>query len=339
MKTNHLSEQVLDLPNFESISAPLRRYLEELDSFLNEQVFLMEPEVQEQVRYVLTHSGKRLRPILVGFSGWHQGLENDLKLIRLGAILELVHLATLVHDDILDEANIRHGSPTVASKYGKDAAVLVGDVLFAHALCLASDYDTNDVCRSVAQATGRVCSGEIAQTYSKKKLNFNRNHYYRIIKLKTAELFAVACSLGAKVSGKSDCKSEALYSFGIHFGCAYQIYDDVVDIYGKEAEAGKTLGTDLVNGKFTLPVLIMLESMNKEARRTWINSYESGNTKDALQKLNSIMDSNSVISNVRTEFYLSVNKAKDSLSGLPAEEKKYLFVLVKFLEGLYKSFI
>ena len=199
---NNCSSFAMAAPSFEPIVDPVRSYLENLDSFLQEQVLLLEPEVQEQVRYVLSHSGKRLRPILVAYSGWHKKLSEDLNLIRLGAILELVHLATLVYDDILDEASIRHGSPTVAVKYGKDAAVLVGDVLFA-ALCLASDYDTTDVCCTVARATSRVCSGEIAQTYSKTELNFDRGHYFRIIELKTAELFAVACSLGAKVSGKS----------------------------------------------------------------------------------------------------------------------------------------
>ena len=325
--------------SFESLVEPVSGYLENLDSFLQEQVLLLEPEVQEQVRYVLAHSGKRLRPILVAYSGWHKGLAEDLELIRLGAILELVHLATLVHDDILDEASIRHGSQTVAVKYGKDAAVLVGDVLFAHALCLASEYDTTYVCRAVAKATSRVCSGEISQTYSKKELNFDRTHYYRIIELKTAELFGVACRLGAKVSGKSDFKAEALFSFGIHLGCAYQIFDDVVDLFARESEAGKTLGTDLANGKFTLPLLILLESMGIEERKAWINLYKSGEAKKALQGLDVILATNPILDTVQKEFNVSLDKAKTALSPLSLKEKEYCLRLLRFVHNLFSSFI
>ena len=335
-----------DIPNlaippysFESIVEPVSSYLENLDSFLKEQVLLLEPEVQEQARYVLAHSGKRLRPILVAYSGWHNDLADDLGLIRLGAILELVHLATLVHDDILDEANIRHGNPTVAAKYGKDAAVLVGDVLFAHALCLASEYDTTYVCRAVARATSRVCSGEITQTYSKTELNFDRTHYYRIIELKTAELFGVACRLGAKVSGKSNLKAEALSSFGIHLGCAYQIFDDVVDLFAKESEAGKTLGTDLANGKFTLPLLILLESMGEEERRAWINLYKSGQAKEALQSLDVTLATNPILGEVQKEFNASLNKAEEALTQLSSKEKEHCLRLLRFVHNLFSSFI
>ena len=108
--------------SFESIVSPVNVYLKNLDDYLLLQVDSLEPEVQEQVNYVLSHSGKRLRPILVAYSGLQEGFESNQDLIRLGAILELVHLATLVHDDILDEATVRHGTPTVAAKYGKDAA-------------------------------------------------------------------------------------------------------------------------------------------------------------------------------------------------------------------------
>lgn len=335
----HSPDFAVEPPSFESIVNPVRSYLENLDRFLQEQVLHLEPEVQEQVRYVLSHSGKRLRPILVAYSGWHKELSEDLDLIRLGAILELVHLATLVHDDILDEASIRHGSPTVAVQYGKDAAVLVGDVLFAHALCLASDYETTEVCRAVAGATSRVCSGEIAQTYSKTQLNFDRGHYFRIIELKTAELFAVACSLGAKVSGKSDAVADALHAFGMHLGCAYQIFDDVVDLFAQESEIGKTLGTDLANGKFTLPLLILLESMEGGAREAWMNLYQSGQTERALQVLEAILNTHPILDKVQVEFDACLKSAESSLSGVGREEREHCLRLMHFVQNLFFSFL
>lgn len=332
-------ESVDKQSSFEPIVAPVRGYLANLDTYLKKQVLTLEPEVQEQVSYVLSHSGKRLRPILVAYSGWQEGFESNEDLIRLGAILELVHLATLVHDDILDEASIRHGSPTVASKYGKDAAVLVGDVLFAHALCLASEYDTTEICRSVAYATSRVCSGEISQTYAKRELNFDRKHYFRIIELKTAELFAVACRLGAKVSGKSEVEAKALEAFGMQLGCAYQIFDDVVDLFASESEIGKTLGTDLANGKFTLPLLILLESMDSEARTAWIDLYQGGQTDEAIQSLEALLSTYPILDKVQVEFEKCLKNAKKSLEASSPIDTEHFSNLIQFVRNLYASFV
>ena len=321
--------------SFEPIVAPVRGYLGNLDVYLHKQVLSLEPEVQEQVEYVLSHSGKRLRPILVAYSGWHEGFETNEELIRLGAILELVHLATLVHDDILDEASIRHGSPTVAAKYGKDAAVLVGDVLFAHALCLASEYDTTEVCRSVALATSRVCSGEISQTYAKRELNFDRKHYFRVIELKTAELFAVACRLGAMVGGKSEVEMEALADYGMHLGCAYQIFDDVVDLFASESEIGKTLGTDLANGKFTLPLLILLESMEAGERNEWIDSYQRGDAELAVQQLESKLSQYPILDRVKAEFDSELSEAEPRLQSVSQEDGQRFQQLLDFVRNLF----
>ena len=187
---------------FAEVYEPVKPYLDDLDVFLQSQVAELEPEIQEHVSYVFGHSGKRLRPMLVAYSGWEgPGARRAEDLVRLGSVIELVHLATLVHDDILDEADTRHRQETAAKKFGPAAAVLIGDVLFSHALKLAAEFDTNEVCRSVAQATARVCAGEIAQTYQRGEVNYSRAFYFRVIQLKTAELFEVACRLGANVAG------------------------------------------------------------------------------------------------------------------------------------------
>ncbi len=260
---------------FAEVYAPVKPYLAELDRFLLSQVDGLEPEIQEHVRYVLGHSGKRLRPILVAYSGWQGPADNrNEDLVALGAVIELVHLATLVHDDILDEADMRHRQETAASKFGPAAAVLVGDVLFSHALKLAADFDTSDVCRSVAQATARVCAGEISQTYQRGDVNYDRAHYFRVIELKTAELFDVSCRLGAKIGGYEEAFCLAAGKFGRHLGTAYQIFDDLVDLYADESMIGKTLGTDLAKGKFTLPLLLLLEKLPKEERDSLMRRFK-----------------------------------------------------------------
>jgi len=262
---------------FAEVYEPVKPYLDDLDIFLKSQVAELEPEVQDQVRYVFGHSGKRLRPMLVAYSGWQgpaEGLAKDL--VTLGSVIELVHLATLVHDDILDEADTRHRQETAAKKYGPAAAVLIGDVLFSHALKLAASFETTEVCSCVAQATARVCAGEIAQTYQRGDVNYDREFYFRVIRLKTAELFEVSCRLGAKIAGYSDAFSEAAGHFGRHLGIAYQIFDDLVDLYADESMIGKTLGTDLDKGKFTLPLLILLEKLPAEERGSLLGRFKSG---------------------------------------------------------------
>lgn len=262
---------------FAEIYEPVKPYLDELDIFLQSQVTELEPEIQDHVRYVFGHSGKRLRPMLVAYGGWEGPAESAYAdLVRLGSIIELVHLATLVHDDILDEADTRHRQETAAKKFGPAAAVLIGDVLFSHALKLAAEFPTTEICRVVARATSRVCAGEIAQTYQRGEVNYDRDFYYRVIQLKTAELFEVACKLGAKVAGYPDEFSEAAGLFGRHLGIAYQIFDDLVDLYAEESMIGKTLGTDLEKGKFTLPLLLLLEKVEPAERDDLISRFKAG---------------------------------------------------------------
>lgn len=166
-----------------------------LETFLDAQAERFEPEMVPLVRECLEHSGKKLRPLLV-FLVYADGVaEMPEEVIQAGAIVELVHLATLVHDDILDEADLRHRAETMVSRYGAHVAVLLGDALFAHALELAADYPDGSVCRAVARATRQVCSGEIAQTFARRDAVPSVESYLRMIDLKTAELFKVSAQL------------------------------------------------------------------------------------------------------------------------------------------------
>src|SRR5579871_1660692 len=151
----------------------------------------------------------------------------------------MVHLATLVHDDVMDEAEIRRGRLTLAANWGNEIAVLVGDCLFAHALKLAASFPTPEVCRAVAAATNTVCTGEIRQTQQRRNLELNRAEYFSILQMKTAELFALSCELGAALSGGSASDRAALRRYGLALGTAYQIYDDCLDLFGSEAAVGK----------------------------------------------------------------------------------------------------
>lgn len=251
--------------DFASVFGVLKPHMAALDEHLRAQLVEFEPEIREMADYCIDTSGKRIRPALVFTSGWRDGVvQSDL--VRIAAVIELVHLASLVHDDIMDEAKVRRSRPTAAAKYGPTPAVLLGDALFSHALNLATRFPTTEVCQEVSQSMRRVCAGEIVQTLRRGSTNVTHADYQRIIDLKTAELFRVSCLLGARYGGYSDGFVAAASTFGRHLGIAYQIYDDLADFFGDEKKIGKTLGTDLASGKITLPLEVLLSRLPQADR-------------------------------------------------------------------------
>ncbi len=239
----------------------LRPHLAALDEFLREQVARFEPEIRGMADYCIDTSGKRIRPALVFLSGWRDGATPAPDLVKAAAVVELVHLATLVHDDIMDGADLRRSRRTAAREFGPTAAVLLGDALFSHALHLAAQFPTTEVCLQVAESTRRVCAGEIVQTMRRGSTAITRDDYWRIIDLKTAELFRVSCHLGSRLAGSPAGYVAAAAAFGRHLGIAYQVYDDLADFFGDEQRIGKTLGTDLASGKITLPLLVLQDRL------------------------------------------------------------------------------
>jgi octaprenyl-diphosphate synthase len=246
---------------FAGVFALLAPHMAALDKFLQGQLDAFEPEIRAMVNYCIDTSGKRIRPALVFLSGWRddEGVSRDL--VHAAAIVELVHLATLVHDDIMDSADLRRSRRTAMREFGPTAAVLLGDALFAHALHLAAEFPTTEVCSAVSESTRRVCAGEIVQSLRRRSTDLTPADYQRIIDLKTAELFRVSCFLGARLSGSDDGYSAAADRFGRHLGIAYQIYDDLADFFGQEETIGKTLGTDLASGKLTLPLFALMDRL------------------------------------------------------------------------------
>lgn len=271
------------------ISDPLAPFLESVRSFLSEQIDLFEPEVAEGARYALSASGKQLRPVLVALGAQAVGPLTPQH-AAAAAIVELVHLATLVHDDVIDAAGVRRQRPTVAARYGNRTAVLLGDCLFAHALQLAASFPTTDVCSAVSAATRAVCSGEILQTLRQGRLDQPLDEYFRVIRLKTAELFALACDLGAFLADASPAQRAALKRFGIAFGTAYQVFDDCLDVFGNEVSAGKTLGTDFASGKVTLPLLLAHQNASPADRTRLENLLSNRRNGAHTQNLRAILD-------------------------------------------------
>jgi octaprenyl-diphosphate synthase len=272
--------------DWKQIISPIEPFLDEVGRRLVRQVEAFDADIVRYADYALNGQGKHLRAALVALTARALGRVQDTH-VTVAVIIEMVHLATLVHDDVIDEADLRRGRPTLAANWSNEVAVLLGDCLFAHALKLAAGFPTPEVCRAVATATNTVCSGEILQIQHRGDFQFTREKYFKVLEMKTAELFALSCELSAGLSGVSPEQRMALRRFGLAFGTAYQVYDDCVDLFGSEAVAGKSLGTDLAKGKLTLPVLLLWERANAADRarlRAQVETWQAGSLK-AVEKL------------------------------------------------------
>jgi octaprenyl-diphosphate synthase len=274
------------LGSLSELVSPIASHLTALDRFLETELGVFEVELRPLIAHSLKNSGKRLRPILVFFAGYDPQPSPAIPLVRAAAIVELVHLATLVHDDILDEARLRHRMVTLNTTHNNHVAVLTGDALFAHALKLTADFPTVEVCRIVASATRMICAGEVGQTFARGDFDYTREAYYRAIDLKTAELFRVSAYLGAMVSGHPQDYQDAVARFARELGLAYQIYDDLIDVMDDEEKAGKTLGTDWCSGKCTLPLILLREKLSPEAFTAFQTRVRQGKVSlDDLRKM------------------------------------------------------
>lgn len=315
-----------DLTSLRELLGP---HLRALEQFLRDEAEEFEPEIHELVRYCLASSGKRIRASLVFLAGWQEGGEVREDLIRLAAVLELVHLATLVHDDILDSATTRHNRVTAARKYGPATAVLLGDALFAHAVNLSTRFPDSEVCQRVSIATRRVCVGEIAQTLRSESAEIGISDYYRIVDLKTAELFTTSCYLGARLGGYSPEYVEAAANFGRHLGIAYQIYDDLVDFFGDEDSVGKTLGTDLRSGKLTLPLILLLNDLGSNEKAE-LRAAISGEADPALiERAQTMMLERGIFPKVMEAVLREAEKAEAALAPFLSEPPTVLLLQVQ----------
>lgn len=234
--------------------APIRADLAEVEGIFDEELCTDVACVRALVSRIQAYRGKMLRPALLLFVGRAAGeIKRDHHV--LAAVVEMVHMATLVHDDVLDEAEQRRGQPTVNAMAGNVAAVLLGDYLISHAFHLCSSLDSQEASRLIGSTTNRVCEGELLQNHYCGDDRLNEADYIDIISRKTAELTATSCELGALASGVDREVVRAMRSYGLAAGIAFQIVDDVLDIVGQEEQVGKSLHLDLDLGKATLPTI------------------------------------------------------------------------------------
>jgi octaprenyl-diphosphate synthase len=238
--------------------APIARDLEAVERIYAQTVASQKPALNRLLAHLDQYRGKRLRPALLLLTAHACGRVAPAHHV-LGAVVEMVHTATLVHDDVLDEAGLRRHVPTVNAGWGNKASILLGDYLFTHAFHLSSTIGDARACELIGEATNRVCEGELHQTLERGNLHLTEDDYFAIIDGKTAALTACCCRLGALYAGAEAEAVERLANYGRLLGMAFQVADDLLDLTGYEDTAGKTLGTDLQQQKLTLPLIHMLE--------------------------------------------------------------------------------
>jgi octaprenyl-diphosphate synthase len=317
---------------------PIAAELPRVEMALASQVSGFDSHLGEYIRYILGGTGKRLRPSLALLSGGATGGITE-EHITLAVIVELIHVATLVHDDVLDEADLRHRLPTSNLRWGNEISVLLGDCLFAHALRLAASYPTTEVCRRVSEAANTVCSGEIAQTQRRFDLDLTLDQYLDIVNMKTGALFAVSCELGAVLNGAPASVVKSIHEYGTNLGVAYQIYDDCVDIFGQERQAGKSLGTDMKKGKLTLPLLLLLQHVGSENREE-LGAMILRNDQQEQQRLLRLVLGNGVVGESLAAIDTYIARAQANLATLPANvHVKTLMALTDYLSGQSRSLL
>jgi octaprenyl-diphosphate synthase len=301
--------------SWKEIIDPVEPFLEAVGQRLAKQVEAFDPDIVRYADYALNGQGKHLRAALVALTAKALGKVSDAH-VTVAVIIEMVHLATLVHDDVIDEADIRRGRPTLAANWSNEIAVLFGDCLFAHALKLAASFPTPDICRAVAMATNTTCSGEILQTQHRRDFGFTREKYFKVLEMKTAELFALSCELSAGLSVTGVEARRLLRQFGLAFGTAYQVYDDCVDLFGSEAAAGKSLGTDPAKGKLTLPVLLLWEradATDQACLRELVNGWQA----DSMSRLGVLLEKYDTLGASLEIIHEYLDKARRTLRALP----------------------
>jgi len=279
--------------------------------------------IQEAVTDLVNAGGKRLRPILVILASRFGEIEDE-KVYNIAAGIEIIHMSTLIHDDIIDEADLRRGEKTTHKRFGKKMAVFIGDYLISRTLDIFEDNLSKKSRKKLNKVVSLICEGEIKQFQNKNNIEISTLDYFRRIRKKTALLFGLSMYIGAYESGIRGKKFNHLYNFAIEMGMAFQIEDDLLDFQGKEDVTGKNVGKDLESGIYTLPVVLLLN--NKKTKEKTKEILRNENKVIARKKIIELINKYDMIGESRSIAEKFVKKAKNNLKELP-DNKTRKFIL------------
>lgn len=268
--------------------------------------------------YIIGSGGKRLRPQLVLMAAGACGLDvnKERHPVTVAAIIEFIHTATLLHDDVVDASDLRRGQDTANAVWGNEAAVLVGDFLYSRSFEMMIDVQSLPVMSILASTTNRIAEGEVMQLMNVREPDVTEAQYIEVIEAKTARLFQAATELGAVLAGQPDNVCQALANYGMHLGTAFQIVDDVLDYQSDSETMGKNIGDDLGEGKTTLPLIYAMRDGTRSQRSTIAEAIRNA-ALDQLPEVLSIIEQTNALEKSMDRAVSSSNAAAAALSVLP----------------------
>ena len=279
------------------------------------------PLVNERIENVGKFRGKMLRPALVLLCGRACGPIGRAHHVAATAV-EMIHIASLIHDDVLDQSQIRRRGSTLNQLYGNETAILAGDFLLSHCFGLCSQLDSARLSSVIATATNMMCEGEIMQVAHMHDLDLTEDEYLRIISRKTASLCGASCRLGVECSDGSSELAQALDDYGCKLGLAFQITDDLLDLLGSEGVAGKTLGRDLLQGKLTLPIIRARQILTGSARQQLMELVSQGREENS-PAIRTIVNDSGALDSVLHTARQYINQAIEKLTALPQSPQRH----------------
>lgn len=300
----------------DAILEPIQGEMQKTEERLYSDLTPADKQLSDLVFHIGKIKGKRFRPALLFLSGKCSG-KLVPQHIDLAVVVELIHTATLVHDDIIDEAVIRRHVETISAKWGREISILFGDYLFSRAYTILSTLDSQVATLIISQTINILCEGEIVQLLRRYDREITESEYFSIIERKTASLCAASCKLGAITSGANKKVSEALTNYGLKVGMAFQIIDDCLDVMGKEDKTGKTLNTDIQKGKLTLPFIRLVNKLPVGHKENAFELIFHNNSEDKMAAITDLLVEHEAVDYAYESARQLVKKAQEELSFIP----------------------
>lgn len=306
--------------DFESIRKLTESEAKGVDEIITQELCSDVALINDVSKYIINSGGKRLRPMLLLLASKALGYTGNQHLL-LAAVIEFIHTATLLHDDVVDGSNLRRGQDTANTVWGNAASVLVGDYLYSRAFELMVRVDKMRVMKILSRATTAIAEGEVLQLLNAHNPATSEEQYLNVITRKTAVLFSASSRLGGVIAGAEPPVESAFRRFGLHLGIAFQLIDDVLDYQADPEQTGKNLGDDLAEGKPTLPLIYAMDKSSKEHRQVITKAIELGD-RDAFGEIYSIIEATNGIAYTEARAQEEAQKAISALKAVPASVYK-----------------
>jgi octaprenyl-diphosphate synthase len=306
--------------SFEALQLFLADDMKAVDAVIRERLHSEVVLVRQVSEYIINSGGKRLRPVLVILSAGCFGYQGKAH-HELAAVVEFIHTATLLHDDVVDESDLRRGKETANALFGNAASVLVGDFLYSRAFQMMVSVDNMQVMQILSDATNVIAEGEVLQLLNCHDPDIDEENYLRVIRYKTAKLFEAASRLGAVIGGGSPAQEKAMALYGMHLGTAFQLVDDVLDYSGNSGETGKNIGDDLAEGKPTLPLLYAMKNGSPAQAAAIRRAIENGGL-DEFQTVLQAIQETGALRYTQEQARREIAIAKSALDALPDSKHK-----------------